>query len=102
MFVLLPRDQFADVTPPPPTLPRTRSHHQEWIDACRGMTKTESPFDYAAVLTESLLLGNVALRTRRARRVGRRQHAGDEQQRGRTVRHARVPQGLAVVAAGQP
>ncbi len=63
MFVLLPRDRFADVTPPPPTLPRTRSHHQEWIDACRGMTKTESPFEYAAVLSESLLLGNVALRS---------------------------------------
>jgi predicted dehydrogenase len=62
-FVLLPADRFVDVKLPDPTLPRTRSHHQEWIDACRGEAKTQSPFEYAAVLTESLLLGNVALRT---------------------------------------
>jgi predicted dehydrogenase len=62
-FVLLPVDRFADVTLPQPTLPRTPSHHQEWIDACRGKGKTQSPFEYAAALTESLLLGNVALRT---------------------------------------
>ena len=63
MFVLLPRDRFADVTLPAPTLPRTPSHHREWLDACRGLAKTQSPFEYAAVLTESLLLGNLALRT---------------------------------------
>jgi predicted dehydrogenase len=62
-FVLLPGDRFVDVTLPDPTLPRTRSHHQEWIDACRGHGKTQSPFEYAAGLTEALLLGNVALRT---------------------------------------
>jgi predicted dehydrogenase len=63
MFVLLPREKFADLTPPPQSLPRTPSHHREWIDACRGQAKTQSPFEYAAVLTEALLLGNVALRT---------------------------------------
>jgi predicted dehydrogenase len=63
MFRLLPRDRFAGVTLPPPSLPRPRSHHQEWIDACRGVDKTQSSFEYAAVLTEALLLGNVALRT---------------------------------------
>lgn len=63
MFVLLPKKQFMEYVPPAPTLPRTRSHHQEWVDACRGKGKTQSPFGYAAVLTETLLLGNVALRT---------------------------------------
>ena len=63
MFVLLPRKQFEGVPMPPPSLPRTRSHHQEWVDACRGQGKTLSHFGYASVLTESLLLGNVALRT---------------------------------------
>jgi hypothetical protein len=62
-FVLLPREKFDGLPPPPQVLPRTRSHHQEWLDACRGQGKTQSPFEYAAVLTESLLLGNVALRT---------------------------------------
>ena len=63
MFVLLPRKQFADYHPPPKTLPRTVSHHQEWVDACRGSAKPLSNFGYAARLTESLLLCNVALRT---------------------------------------
>lgn len=62
MFVLLPRKQYEGFQPPSPTLPRTASHHQEWVDACRGKGKTLSNFGYASVLTESLLLGNVALR----------------------------------------
>ncbi len=61
-FVLLPRTQFADVSMPAPTLPRVQSHHQEWVDACLGRGETQSPFRYAAVLTEALLVGNVALR----------------------------------------
>jgi predicted dehydrogenase len=63
MFVLLPRKQFRDHPAPAQTLPRVRSHHQEWVDACRGNGKPLSNFGYASVLTETLLLGNVALRT---------------------------------------
>jgi predicted dehydrogenase len=63
MFVLLPREKFADVAPPPQILTRPASHHQEWLDACRGQGTAQSNFGYAAVLTESLLIGNVALRT---------------------------------------
>jgi predicted dehydrogenase len=61
-FVLLPKEKFADYKPPAPTLPRVKSHHAEWVDACKGKGKTLSNFGYASVLTESLLLGNVALR----------------------------------------
>jgi predicted dehydrogenase len=63
MFVLLPTERFKDFQPPTPTLPRTREHHQEFVDACHGKAEAQSNFPYAAVLTESLLLGNVALRT---------------------------------------
>lgn len=63
MFVLLPRKQFQGYQAPEKTLPRVRSHHAEWVDACRGTGKPLSNFGYASVLTESLLLGNVALRT---------------------------------------
>jgi predicted dehydrogenase len=65
MFVLLPRKQFDGYRPPAPTLPRTTSHHQEWVDACRGRGTAQSPFTYAATLTEALLVGNLALRTGR-------------------------------------
>jgi predicted dehydrogenase len=63
MFVLLPRKQFEGVHLPAPTLPRTSGHHQEWVNACHGQGKALSHFGYAALLTEALLLGNVALRT---------------------------------------
>lgn len=66
MFVLLPRKQFVGFTPPPATLPRTASHHHEWVEACLGVGKALSNFGYASVLTESLLVGNLALRTGKA------------------------------------
>ncbi|MGI9455068.1 MAG: Gfo/Idh/MocA family protein [Aeoliella sp.] len=64
MFLLLPRKQFADFTPSAPSLPRPGSHHQEWIDGIkRGEQAPESSnFAYAAKLTETLLLGNIAMR----------------------------------------
>jgi predicted dehydrogenase len=66
MFVLLPRKQYEGVSMPAESVPRTPSHHHEWVDACRGRGKTLSEFGYASWLTESLLLGNVALRTGKA------------------------------------
>ena len=39
-----------------------RSHHQEWLDACKGGPGALSNFDYSGPLTESVLLGDVALR----------------------------------------
>ena len=39
----------------------TRNHWHTWIEACRGQGETNAPFDYAALLTEIVLLGNVAL-----------------------------------------
>jgi len=62
MFVLLPRKKFVDFRPPPRTLPRVRSHHHEWVSACRADGQTFSNFGYASVLTESLLAGDLALR----------------------------------------
>ena len=62
MFLLLPRKNFEGYQPPPPSLPRPGHHHKEWIQACKDGSPTGSNFAYASVLTESLLLGNLALR----------------------------------------
>ena len=48
--------------PADPTLDNDALHHFEWIAACKGEGKTLSHFDYAGPMTESVLLGNVALR----------------------------------------
>ena len=65
MFWLLPRKKFIDHPMPPESLPRTRDHHYEFIQACRGGPRTESNFEYAGTLTEALLVGLLAVRTGR-------------------------------------
>ena len=48
---------------PPQTLPRiTTSHEVNWSTRARATAKASTPFEYAAKLTEVMLLGMVALR----------------------------------------
>ena len=44
----------------PQSLPRSKGHAREWIDACRGQGKTFSDFDIGGKLTEIGLSGVVA------------------------------------------
>lgn len=37
-------------------------HYVQWADACRGVDQTTSAFDYSGPLTETVLLGTVAIR----------------------------------------
>jgi len=41
---------------------RGDDHYMQWTNACLGNDKTTSHFDYAGPLTETVLLGNIALR----------------------------------------
>jgi predicted dehydrogenase len=56
---LLPEKAFADFTIE--KVPGV-DHYVSWADACRGVGKTTSHFDYAGPLTEAVLLGTVAVR----------------------------------------
>ncbi len=38
------------------------NHYIQWADACRGLGATTSHFDYAGPLTETVLLGTIAIR----------------------------------------
>jgi len=62
-YQLLPKDKFAGFTPPAPTLPRSPRHHEEWTRAVKTGSPTMSNFDYACGLTETVLLGNLAVLT---------------------------------------
>ena len=45
------------------TSPRiATSHEVNWSNACKGIGQASTPFEYAAKLTEVMLLGVVALR----------------------------------------
>ena len=67
-YVLLSEEEgkFDDFTPPEQTLPRSPGHFTELVEAIRAgdPTKALSNFDYAARLTETILLGNVALKAK--------------------------------------
>ena len=64
---LLPTSRMKDDTLPLPTLARVpEGHYVQWVNACmKGFGKAEltSPFDYAGPFTESVLMGNLAIRS---------------------------------------
>jgi len=61
---LLPESRMKEFTPPPATLPRIPDgdHYKDWLIACKGGRAACSNFDFAGPLTETVLLGNLALR----------------------------------------
>ncbi|MBI5693158.1 MAG: Gfo/Idh/MocA family oxidoreductase [Verrucomicrobia bacterium] len=50
---------------PPAAIPRSKGHHRDWIDACKGGAPASSHFAYGAHLTEITHLGNLALRLKK-------------------------------------
>ncbi|NQT53164.1 Gfo/Idh/MocA family oxidoreductase [bacterium] len=63
---IIPEAKMKEIGKPPESIPRVPkdNHYQEWLDACRGGPKAGANFtDYAAPLTEMVLLGNLAVRT---------------------------------------
>ena len=59
---LLPEENFADFKAPPPTIPDSIGHYNEWIKAIKTGGTTTCNFDYSGALSEAILLGNVAYR----------------------------------------
>ncbi|MCA9248253.1 MAG: gfo/Idh/MocA family oxidoreductase, partial [Planctomycetales bacterium] len=51
-----------DFREPEKTLPRVANEDEEWVAACKGGPAALSNFAYAGPFTETVLLGNVAIR----------------------------------------
>jgi hypothetical protein len=67
---LYPTSLMADAALVPERYERIKwSHEVNWAKACMGQAKASSPFEYAAQLTETMLLGIVALRTGQGRKL---------------------------------
>ena len=60
--LLLPNSLRNSYTPPKPSIPSSPGHEEEWIRACKGGEPAGSDFEWAGPLTETVLLGNIALR----------------------------------------
>lgn len=59
---LLPGSRHESYQRPARTQPRSKGHHRDWIDACKGGAPASANFEYGAGLTEMGLLGLVAMR----------------------------------------
>ena len=63
---LLPSSTMNYFNKPKPTLPRIKNgssgHALNWVEACMTDIETSSPFSYAGPLTESVLMGNLAIK----------------------------------------
>lgn len=57
---LLPRGDFANTKMEAAPID---NHYTQWTDAIKGNGSTSCPFSYSGPLTETVLLGNVAVRT---------------------------------------
>lgn len=65
---IIPEAKRRELAPtlPAKTIPRVQGgHFAEWVRACKGGTPAGANFEYAARLTETVLLSNVAVRARR-------------------------------------
>jgi hypothetical protein len=67
---LIPEKRMQEYKKPSKTLPRSIGHYKEWVQACKEGTPTGSNFDFARLVTETCLLGNIAIRTGKKRSMG--------------------------------
>lgn len=65
--ILLPTKRMKEVTLPKKTIKRVpEGHYLQWVNACKagyGNAAVSSPFEFAGPLTESILIGNLAIRS---------------------------------------
>jgi len=61
--ILLSESLRKAFQPPPKSLPRSIGHDREWIEACKGSRNPPGAnFAFSSLVTETILLGNVASR----------------------------------------
>ena len=59
---IIPEAKMNSYQQPPKTLPRSPGNEREWLDACKGgKVKPGGNFEFSGLVTETLLLGNVAV-----------------------------------------
>jgi len=60
---IIPESKMKTYKMPPKTLERRSGTWGEWVEAIRGGQPASCNFDWAGIITEAVLLGNIAIRT---------------------------------------
>jgi len=66
---IVPETKMQAYQRPEKTIPRSPGIHEEWIEAIKAGKKSTTDFSYAAVLTQVMLLANVAVRAQKDRKI---------------------------------
>jgi len=61
--VPIPEARRKELGQPPKMIARSPGHFQEWFQACKGGEPAGANFDMAGLVTQVVLLGNIAIRT---------------------------------------
>ena len=67
---ILPASLRESYKAPAPYIPASPGHEEEWILACKGGAPAGSDFEWAGPLTETVLLGNIAIRNEIKEKLG--------------------------------
>jgi len=67
---ILPASLRNTYKAPDPYIPSSPGHEEEWILACKGGSPAGSDFEWAGPLTETVLLGNIAIRNEVKEKMG--------------------------------
>ena len=59
---LIPKASMARFQPGRPVLPRPAEELEQWVRACRGVAASDASFEKVSTLTETILLGTIAVR----------------------------------------
>jgi hypothetical protein len=62
---LVPKARMQAFAPPAQTLPRPAEELEQWIRACRGTAASDASFENVAAISETILLGTIAVRVDR-------------------------------------
>ncbi len=60
---IVPEARMKFYRRPPKEIARIQGHYRGWIDACKSGKPVHGSFDYSGPMTETVLLGAVALRS---------------------------------------
>jgi len=60
---LIPETRMRAYKRPPKSLPRSKGHHRDWVNACKGLGQSSSNFEVAGPMIEAILMGAIAIRT---------------------------------------
>jgi hypothetical protein len=62
---LIPKRRMERFTPPERTLARPLEELEQWVRACRGVSASDASFPNVAPISETILVGTIALRVER-------------------------------------